>query len=594
MSRKIFKKIIIAIPILIITFVMVFNYEPTEIKALTVTGSPSAGAGVGDSGTSCNNADGDWANPTFAASSNNSYTDFGGNFFDANEISDELQVSNLGLALPAGSTIDGITVEIEKYAGGGDLAVDYDVRLTKTAGVQIGTNKTDTATNWATADPNSYVSYGGATDKWGTTWTEAEVETTGFGLVFCGKSNNDANVNLYIDHIQITVYYTPAISVDLSGTVYQSSGGSNIGASKTITVYKNGSTSLGSDTTDINGAWALTGLNISSGDIINVYIDGDATYKGNTVFVSDGNNQTNVDIYGSTLIVRHDTGSNITNTNLSTARVGTDANDMVYSVSGTNLTATTSAEIHVWTGDTFAPDGFIKTNGAVSNLHIDDNASVSLSTTDNIINGNITINTGATLTISADTKLGGNLTNNGTFTHSANTLEFINSATPSTILSATDISFSTLKSSAAGKIIKFQKQIAGSPKFTITGQFNFQGLAGNPINISSDTSGTEWHIHLNSSQSSVSNIRVTDSACAVGTNSISANASIIDGGNNGSCWGIINVNAPPAVGESPGGGGGTLKTGGGRGGQQPSGATADGGGDLETGGTVAPPTVISP
>lgn len=176
--------------------------------AASLTKSAGTVANLGDTGTGCNNTGGNWGNPINSTTSNNAYATFGGNFFDSNEVSDELQSSNFGFALPSGVTVDGIVVEVEKFTASGDNAVDFDVRLTKTAGVQTGTNKADTTTNWSQTDPNSYTTYGGANDPWGTTWTEAEIESTGFGVVICGKSNADANVNLNIDHIQITVYYT--------------------------------------------------------------------------------------------------------------------------------------------------------------------------------------------------------------------------------------------------------------------------------------------------------------------------------------------------------------------------------------------------
>jgi len=592
--KKIFKKIIVATVVLVITVVMVFNYEPMEIKALTVTGSPGTSAGADDATTGCTNSGGNWLNPTNAASSNNAYASYGGTYFDANEISDELRVSNLGLSLPTGATIDGIVVEIEKHTAGGDNAVDYDVRLTKVAGTQIGTNKADTTTNWAQSDPNSYTSYGGASDLWGTTWTEAEVESSGFGLVFCGKSNNDANVDLNVDHISITVYYTPLPSVDLSGIAYQSEGGSTLN-SKTLKIYKNGSTLLASPTTNVSdGTWSATGLNISSGDIINVYIDNDTTYKGNTVFVSDGTNKTDINIYSGDLILRHDTGSNITNANLSTGRVSGDAGDMMYSISGSDLTATTSAEVHIWTGDTFVPGGKVVTDGNSGNFHLDDNANATLATTNSVVAGNLTIDSGATLTISADTELGGNLINNGTFTHSAGTFKLINSLLTTTITSVSDMTFVSLKSTASGKTIKFQKQVAGSPKFIITGQFNIQGTNGNPIFIYSDTPGTQWYVYFNSIQNNISYVRVTDSGCAVGTALVGTDITILNGGNNGACWNFISRDASPPVGGESNSGGGSLRTGGSKKAIGSSVGTESGGGSVQTGGSVAPPVMVSP
>lgn len=386
---------------------------------------------------------------------------------------------------------------------------------------------------------------------------------------------------------------TPSASVDLSGTAYQSEGGSVL-TSRNLKVYKNGSTLLASPTTDSStGTWSATGLNISSGDIINVYIDGDNTYKGNTVFVSDGSNQTNINIYGGVLIMRHDTGSSITNANLSTGFVSGDTTDMMYTISGSDITGTSSAEIHVWTGDTYSPGGKIVTQNGAGNFHLDDNSNATLGTADNSISKDIIIDSGATLTISNDTSLGGNLTNNGTFTHSTGAFKLVNSSLTTTITSISDISFVTLKSTAAGKIIKFQKQTSGSPKFTITGSFNFQGVLGNPIMISSDTPGSQWNVYFSSTQNNMNYIRISDSGCASGSSSVSQNTTIYDGGNNGTCWNIVGRDASSGVSEDIIRGGGSLKTGGNK--NVPTdGTILEGGGATQTGGNVSSPTTISP
>jgi hypothetical protein len=183
--------------------------QTITLYAATSTLNPGTTTGIGDSGTSCTNTGGNWGNTGNGASSNDAYITFGGNFFDSNEISDELAFSNFSFSLPSGSTVDGITVDIEKHvSGASDGAVDQDIRLTKTAGVQVGSNKADTVTDWPASDPNSYTSYGGSGDLWGTTWTEAEVEASGFGVVLCVKATSN-NTDLNVDHVRITITYTP-------------------------------------------------------------------------------------------------------------------------------------------------------------------------------------------------------------------------------------------------------------------------------------------------------------------------------------------------------------------------------------------------
>src|SRR3989344_5023966 len=131
-----------------------------------------------------------------------------------------------------------------------------------------------------------------------------------------------------------------AATVTISGIVYSSFGGSNIGSGKTINVYQNGSTLVGSNSTAAGGSYSVTGT-INASDVVTVYIDGDAV-DANTVFVSDATNNPNVDLYGSVLAVGHHTGSSITHSNPSTGYVSGDGTDMVYSVTSGNLTTSSN------------------------------------------------------------------------------------------------------------------------------------------------------------------------------------------------------------------------------------------------------------
>jgi len=86
--------------------------------------------------------------------------------------SPNLDVTGFGVNLPTGSTVVGIEATIERMASGSNSIEDYDVYLLK-AGAPSGSDKAST-TDWTTSD--STRTYGGGTDLWGTTWTEAQVE----------------------------------------------------------------------------------------------------------------------------------------------------------------------------------------------------------------------------------------------------------------------------------------------------------------------------------------------------------------------------------------------------------------------------------
>ncbi len=210
------------------------------------------------------------------------------------------------------------------------------------------------------------------------------------------------------------------VPVIYQGTVYQSEGGSNIGTGKTINLYNNGTTFLGSTTTNASGAYYLvaTSSAIASGDLLTFYIDNDATYDGSTIFKTSAASTTGVDIYGSALVVNYDTGSSITNANLVTAIAGLGGEaDMVYSTSTSNsITLTSGFELHVWTGQTYIPGGSITTQGAAGNFHMDDNASSTLNNSGTyIFSGDIVADTGTTLTINDNVTVnGGDITTAGT------------------------------------------------------------------------------------------------------------------------------------------------------------------------------------
>jgi hypothetical protein len=88
-------------------------------------------------------------------------------------------------------------------------ALDNEVRLLK-GGAPVGTNLGLTNTSWPTAD--SYISYGGIANLWGTTWTEAEVNAAGFGA---GLSAKRSNGDLHVDHYRITIYSTSTLPIEL-------------------------------------------------------------------------------------------------------------------------------------------------------------------------------------------------------------------------------------------------------------------------------------------------------------------------------------------------------------------------------------------
>jgi len=121
------------------------------------------------------------------------------------DISYWLRATTFGFSIPDGATIDGIVAEFEKRASGYGIE-DYSVKIVK-AGAEGGDEKKKTAVEWLLTD--SYISYGGAADKWGLTWTPAEINAVGFGVsIAADYFEFEGDAQAQIDHVRITVYYT--------------------------------------------------------------------------------------------------------------------------------------------------------------------------------------------------------------------------------------------------------------------------------------------------------------------------------------------------------------------------------------------------
>jgi hypothetical protein len=119
-----------------------------------------------------------------------------------------LTATNFGFAIPAGSTIDGIVVEIERrYDFNVGTGKDNTVVIVK-GGSYGSTNKADTVTTWPAAD--AYASYGGAADKWGETWLVSDINASNFGVGLKADiyQAGKAVMVVLVDHIRVTVYYT--------------------------------------------------------------------------------------------------------------------------------------------------------------------------------------------------------------------------------------------------------------------------------------------------------------------------------------------------------------------------------------------------
>lgn len=142
-----------------------------------------------------------WANPGNAAASDNSRAT--AELKSGSGQSHLLKATNFGFSIPAGATINGIVVDLERSRTGTLNCQDLRVSLYR-AGVLQAANRASTAL-WGTADTTE--SHGGAADLWSASWTPSDINNSGFGAGAQAVRNSGTG-NAQIDFISITVTYT--------------------------------------------------------------------------------------------------------------------------------------------------------------------------------------------------------------------------------------------------------------------------------------------------------------------------------------------------------------------------------------------------
>ncbi|RKX19885.1 MAG: hypothetical protein DRP26_02650, partial [Candidatus Zixiibacteriota bacterium] len=156
---------------------------------------------VGPNSPSSASDEGDWQSPWNVYSSDNSRASFNATS------QDKLRAYNFSFSITDGSTIDGIKVEVEGYAVDNFLTNEkIRVGLSKSGYTLEGSSK---GVDLSCCDykKECYISAGGSSDLWGGSWSESDIESSNFGVLIW---DYDATASaLYIDHVRVTVYYTP-------------------------------------------------------------------------------------------------------------------------------------------------------------------------------------------------------------------------------------------------------------------------------------------------------------------------------------------------------------------------------------------------
>lgn len=220
---------------------LMFFAGANNASAATATGSAG---GATTANVSCG-SDSDWIDTNQMGSSDDSYAN---SEVPKGGCSYYLFTDNFGFSIPAGSTINGIQVDMERSAQNGGVIADAYVAL-HVSGSPAGTNYGVGGT-WGTTD---YVqSYGGSADTWSSGYGVNDINDTGFGVVIYVTAGSPTTF-AYIDQVQITVTYTPSSYTCQSIT----SGSGNWNAAGSWTSC-GGGTPGSADTAVINGTANIT------------------------------------------------------------------------------------------------------------------------------------------------------------------------------------------------------------------------------------------------------------------------------------------------------------------------------------------------
>ena len=170
-----------------------------------------------------------------------------------------------------------------------------------------------------------------------------------------------------------------------------------------VTVLVEG-VSAGTDSS-VAGTYSVSAF-MGQGDRVLVhYDDGAAGGDGGAATVATGANLANIDLTTGALIVRNDSASTLTNSDLGAAKGSVADTDIPYTYSGTAVTLSSGIGLTVVSGKTYAPGGTLS--------------------------------------------LSGSFTNNGTFTHGGSTVTFTGAAT---VKGSSGTTFYNLAKNAAGAL----------------------------------------------------------------------------------------------------------------------------------------------
>lgn len=147
-----------------------------------------------------------WANPNAIDNSDNTYARAKIGY---GEVTKYLHAHDFGFSIPAGATITGIVVTVERRQDLISEISDNSVMLVKN-GVRVGNDYAISNVVWPVLD--LVQPYGSPLDLWGTTWTPADINDPDFGFMISahrlgGSLGLPSDYHAFIDEINVQVFY---------------------------------------------------------------------------------------------------------------------------------------------------------------------------------------------------------------------------------------------------------------------------------------------------------------------------------------------------------------------------------------------------
>ena len=341
-----------------------------------------------------------------------------------------------------------------------------------------------------------------------------------------GSNATHSNRSFPIPTIQsLTAVYTKATGITVSGRVCSAepcndtNGSAACATADVVHLKVNGVGTATSSCNTTTGAYEFTNVTATSGATITLFLNNDAsTPDASAVIVSNNANITDTDFYDSAVVARSQTGT-ITIADMMDYDSDEDS-DIRFDAETGILNVEAGHELHIWTGDTFAPGGTVTlAAGSGSDLHLDDSA---------------------TFTAGGAISIGGSWTadTSSTFTHNDNDVTFTAGVSGQTITTNGQSFYNLIFDGSSGEWTATTDSLIVSHDLMVTaGNFD-TGAVTNTFNTISGTTSITGTLTISSAtgvKRFIKNVTINDSGV---WNETAAAEIIFDGNltNNAATW----------------------------------------------------------